>query len=143
MKKENGFSLIEVMVALFLLFMLLIFVFGTFITTRKALQFTEDRTNALFLGHSLLNDVRSLNYATLPAPPANPNDCSNIMNGSRTFNGMDNGASFSRVINYNVCVPQAVGIGAGGRLIRAIMTWTEDNQNKTLTMETLITDTSL
>lgn len=135
MKKENGFSLIEVMVALFVSFVVLMFVFGTFITTRKALQFTEDRTNALFLGHTLLNDARSQ-----PLPPlTNPNVCTDFRNGSSTFSGRDNGVPFSRVINFEVCQSGEIG----RRLVRSEMTWTEDDQKKSLTLETVITDTSL
>jgi len=62
MVQKKGFTLIEVMVTLFLIVVMIISIFSVFPQTRKGLAHSEARVNAAILGRSILDNQRSLGF---------------------------------------------------------------------------------
>ncbi|MCL5037090.1 MAG: prepilin-type N-terminal cleavage/methylation domain-containing protein [Chloroflexi bacterium] len=124
--KKKGFTLVESLVAIALLLLTLTIIFSLFTTTKKGLQLSESHVDAAFLGKTLLDDARKAGFGSvLPST------------GSMTFSGTNNGAPFTRIINYGVTVQT---LDTDKKLVTATMTWKESNAGKKVVLETIMVD---
>jgi prepilin-type N-terminal cleavage/methylation domain-containing protein len=122
--RRSGFSLLEVMISMFLLTILGLFVFNLFPVIRRGMQFTENQIYAAYLGKSLLEQARASGFDAL-APSS----------GSQTLSGTDNGVLFTQTINYTVSINS---VTTGEKRIFATMTWHEATGNRRMVIETLL-----
>lgn len=129
MNQQKGFTLMEVLVAVFVLTIFIVVVFNIFPVTRHALQLSENHVNAVFLGKSLLEDARTAGFGSI-AP----------ISGSRTFGGTDNGNPFTRTINYTVSM-QALGVDK--KRVWVTLSWHEFTGDRQIVLETTIVDPTI
>lgn len=137
LKRKSGFTvglskaytLLEVLVAVFVLVIFIVVVFDIFPVTRRALALSENHLNAAFLGNSLLEQARTAGFNNI-APTS----------GSRTFSGTDNGNAWTQTIQYNV---EVQSLSADKKRIWATMTWHDFTGDKQVVLETTIVDPKL
>lgn len=125
----RGFTLLEVLVAVFILVIFLVVVFNIFPVTRHALQLSENHLNAAFLGQSLLEEARTAGFSSIVP-----------ISGSRTFSGTDNGNPFTQTINYSVSL-QSLDIDK--KRVWAMLLWREFTGSKQIVLETTIVDPNI
>lgn len=121
---RRGTTLVEVLVALFVLCLLFTLVFAVFPPAKEGLYIAEINANAAFLGESLLEQARSAGFSgVVPS------------SGSQTFSGLDNGLSFTETVNYTVGVQS---VNAGEKEVWAVMTWSEPSGSRQMILETIL-----
>lgn len=124
MNNKKGFTLVETLVAMSLIFIMLVFIITLFTTVRKGFHLSENHVNAAFLGRTLLSDAQKTAF---------PSIISSF--GTKTFTGIDNNAPFSQKINYNLNVQT---LDTDKKIVTAIMTWNESTGSKRVILETVI-----
>lgn len=121
---KYGFTIIETMLSMSIIFVLWFTIFSLFSFVRQGLHLSETHYNAAFLGKSLLNDANSLPFnEVIP------------LSGSQTLTGTYNGASFNQIISYNIFVEV---IASNKKRVWAVMNWREPSGNKQVVLETII-----
>lgn len=123
---NKGFSFIEALISLFILFLLVAFIIGVFPTIRKALQLSENHTYASYIGTSLLDDLRRNGFTNASS-----------YSGSVNLSGLKNGNPFLQTINYSVNVQQP---DTDKKSATATMSWRESTGNKQIILETILTN---
>jgi prepilin-type N-terminal cleavage/methylation domain-containing protein len=124
MMQNRGFTLIEVMVTLFLIVVMIISIFSIFPQTRKGLAHAEARVNAAILGRSILDNQRSLGYDFLTS-----------LTGTTTYNGLNNGAPFTQIYNYQVDIQN---VDTDKKQVWVTISWKDQSGSSQLTLETLV-----
>lgn len=127
MSKERGFSLVEAIVALFLVIITAIVLLNIFPASRKGLQLSENRVSAASLGSSILEDARKKKFDNI-----------STSTGSFEYKGTDNGSPFSQNFNYKLNVQL---VNPDTKLLWVDVTWTEATGSKKATVETIRTKT--
>jgi len=125
MKKEVAFSLIEALVAIFIIVILLIAVMNVFPAVYKGLQLSENRMSAATLGRSLLEQARNTYIDDIKA-----------YSGSQTVTGLKNGKTFTLKMDYNLSVKELVK--GQKKQVRATVKWNDEGRNKQVILETII-----
>jgi len=124
MTAKKGFSLVEALISIFLLILLLVFVLDVFPAVQRGLQLSENYVNAALLGHSLLEEVRSLDFdGIIP------------VSGSKTYTGTRYNRPFSLTMNYQI---EVTTLDANRKQVWATVTWPEKTGEKQVIMETII-----
>jgi len=125
MKKELAFSLIEALVAIFIIVILLIAVMNVFPAVHKGLQLSENHMSAAVLGRSLLEQARNTYIDEIKA-----------YSGSQTITGLKNGNSFTLKMDYNLSVKELVK--GQKKEVWATVNWNEAGRKKQVILETII-----
>jgi len=124
MKKNCGFSLVEALVAIFIIVILLVFVMNVFPFVYKGLQLSENHTSAAFLGRSLLEKARRTAFdEILP------------YSGSKTFETIKNGKKIKLKMDYEVKVNI---MAEDKKAVWAVVSWNENRGKKKVVLETII-----
>lgn len=126
MKLKRGFTIIEALIAIFLIVILLVSIFGMFASTRRSMQLSENHVKAAFFGQNLLENIRRFGFDNISPTPTT---------GTYTFAGLDNGKPFSQLVNYSINVTNQ---DTDKKLVWVTLTWTEATGNKQVILETLL-----
>lgn len=124
MRRNAGFGIVEALVSMFIIVMLLISLISVFSYARKAIQGSENRVNAAFLGKSLLEDLRSKGFNAITAS-----------NGTYSFTGTDNGSPFTFNVTYTVNVTV---LDTNKKQVWITINWSEKKINRSVTVETIV-----
>ncbi len=83
MRNEQGFTLIEVMIAMIIYLLILASMLPVFVSFTRLNTLTEIRTEAASAGAFVLDQLRLLDPITMPASGSDPAE--NIVVGTRTY----------------------------------------------------------
>jgi len=125
MKKNNGFSLIECLVAIFVIAVIILFVSNVFPYLYRGFQLSENHMYAAYLGRSLLEVARSSYFNTITP-----------YSGNYICSGIKNSDSFSLKMDYSVGVDNIVPNEK--KLVWVNIQWKEQGVKKNVTLETII-----
>lgn len=125
--RRTGFSLVEVVVALALIGVLLVFVLTVFPSIHRGARLAENHANAAFLGQSLLNQERARGFAS--AVPRS---------GSWTFPVTVEKRVVQQQMNYQVDVQ---ALDSYRKRIWVTLTWSDSTGPKKVVVETLLAGT--
>ena len=125
MKKEFAFSLVEALVAIFIIVILLIAVMNIFPVVSKGLQLSENHISAAVLGRSLLENARTM-YIDDIKP----------YSGSQTISGLKNGRTFTLKMDYSLNVKELVQ--GQKKQVWVAVKWNEVGLKKQVILETII-----
>lgn len=89
MRKERGFTLVEALVAIFLIVILIGFIFSIFSTTRQGLNLSENHVSAVILGRSILSEMYNLGYGNVTAVAWTTYMMSGLNAGNKWVMGFD------------------------------------------------------
>ncbi|MDQ7825259.1 MAG: prepilin-type N-terminal cleavage/methylation domain-containing protein [Candidatus Eremiobacteraeota bacterium] len=117
MKKSQGFTLIESLIAFVLIAILIITLVSVFSMQRRGMQASENRVKAAFLGRSVLEGMKTRTFDDIYA-----------YSGKVTYTGLDDSAQgvkdkvHTLEILYNVSVEAQ---GADKKIVWVDLSWTE------------------
>ncbi len=123
MSDQKGFSLVEAIVALFLVIITAIVLLNIFPASRKGLQLSENRLSATALGSNILEDAGAKKF-----------DDINELKGNFEYKGADNDAPFSQRFDYKLNVES---INEDLKRLWVEVTWTEATGSKKAIVETV------
>lgn len=122
--KKNGFSLIEVLIALFVIAASLMLYAGSYATVRLT-RITRDEAQAYRIAARQLEILRSTPYGTLPASGAiSDSNLAALPSGSGSFAVADYPSTSGRL-----------------KTASATVNWTRDSVARSVNLQTLITQT--
>lgn len=124
MRSSRGFTLIEALMALVLISLMVVSIFGVFPQTRKGLAHSGNRVRAALLGKSLIEEQRCRGFDAIAA-----------RTGIYSYQGVNNGAPFSQSIDYSVNVQN---VGADKKQVWIVLTWPDQDGTGRLTLETVV-----
>ncbi len=125
MKKELAFSLIEALVAIFIIVILLIAVMNVFPAVYKGLQLSENHISAATLGRSLLEQARNTYIDDIKA-----------YSGSQTVTGLKNGKTFTMKMDYTLSVKELVR--GQKKQVWTTVNWNDGGRSNQVILETII-----
>lgn len=125
--RREGFTLVEVVVALGLIGVLLVFVLTVFPALHQGARLAENHANAAFLGQSLLNQQRARGFAGVAA-----------RTGSWTFPVTVDDRVVQQQMSYQVDVQ---ALDSHRKRIWVTMTWSDRTGAKKVVVETLLAGT--
>jgi len=126
MRKKRGFTLVETLVAIFLLVILLVFIFSIFSTTRQGMRLSENHTNAAFLGRKILNEMYSIGFDNMVS----------ISKRTYSLQGVNEGNPWVMNFDYQVDVVTD-SIYNDKKTVWVTMEWQEKKGKKHVTLETV------
>lgn len=124
-KRAPGFSLVEAVVSLGLIFLAAVILVQIVPSTRKGLQLSENHATAASLGKGLLDEARSLGFDKVSGGRG-------ALSQAATIDGVETVQQFQ----YSVDVASP---DADRKLVWATVTWREATGDKTVVLETLLT----
>lgn len=125
--RRTGFSLVEVVVALALIGVLLVFVLTVFPSIHQGARLAENHANAAFLGQSLLNQERARGFAGVAA-----------RSGSWIFPVTVDRRVVQQQMNYQVDVQ---ALDAYRKRMWVTLTWSDSTGPKRVVVETILAAT--
>lgn len=129
MNTQKGFTLVETLVAIFLVVVLIGAVFSIFSSTRKGLSLSENHTNATMVGRSVLNELYNSGYANITSAPRKTVSLSGYNNGNRS------------AMNYDYTVDVQEDTTLHNKDVSVTVTWPESavpgRQSKRVIVETV------
>ena len=122
--RNYGFSLVEALVAIFIIVILLAFVVNLFPFVYKGLQLSEDHLNAAYLGRSLLEQARRTYFEEIVP-----------YSGSRTYETIKNGRKIDLKMDYKFEVST---FDEDEKQVWITLTWGDSSNKKKVILETII-----
>lgn len=126
-QRGRGFTLIEAVVAMFLIGLAISFAFQVFPRARESSQGHQDHVRAALLGEGLLQRARAVAFDELAS-----------YSGEESYQGLADGHPFSRTMRYQVQVTLA---GTDRKRVAAEVTWTDGGgRSRRFVAETVVAD---
>jgi hypothetical protein len=125
-EKQFGFTIVEVIVAFALIFVVMGLIYGVFPQVLKALLLSENHANAAYIGRSLLEDETRIGFDNIvPLPEV-----------STTLLGLNEGRTRSQVYNYTVSVQS---VNTDKKMVWATVSWKEFGKTRQVIIEKTFT----
>lgn len=128
MKKFSGYTLIEVLVSIFLLAFCILFIISIFPTSNEALKQAENIEIASELAHQQLDIVNKTYFASI-----------NSFSGEYLYTSFKNGINYAQDFIYNVSVNTVPGYSNLKDVVINII-WTEKRKSQSINAETIVVD---
>lgn len=131
-RRTAGFTLLEAVVALFLLFTTIVVSFSVVAQVRKAMHLSWSTSQAAFVARDVLNQERAVPYTQLvPTPGVTPSPVS----GAYTLRGVRDGQAFTQEMLYaaTYALPTADTLQ-----ITVTVSWQDVGATRRLALETIV-----
>lgn len=122
--RDAGFTIVESLLAAFIIILLWFTVFSVFSTVKKGMNHSESYYMAAFLGKTLMENARGAGFDNVSS-----------YSGSQAINGVSNGAQFVLNISYVVNVTL---LSPTKKRVWTVMSWQDGSSNKQVVLETLL-----
>lgn len=122
---RRGFSLIEALMACFVLFTTIVVSFSVVAQTMRGTSLSESHVRAAYAAHGLLNQERALDfYEVTPAV------------GSIVLRGVRDGQAYTQTLVYAVDIEL---LDPDTKRVRATVTWNESAGSRQVILQTVVT----
>lgn len=124
---KRGFTIVESIVAVYIFFVIIIFIFNIFPSVHKGLALSENTVFAAMLGDSVIDAFRSGTFSNITG------SVGNIAN----ISGIRDGRPFSITFTYDVLVQS---ISQDLKYVEVPVRWNEPSGGKQVVIDTRITN---
>lgn len=122
-KSRKGFSLIETLIAMYLLLICVFFIISVFPASTLTNKAMENLILASTLARNKLEGLRTMNFDSILS-----------FSGTSIYSGVKNGVNYAQDFSYNITVSS---LNSNLKDILITVTWEEAKMNKTFKLESL------